>query len=59
MLLGRRLAALSDAEVRGLFAAARFPDYQITTDDTRDLEAWTAAFRFRVDQILTAGPCPA
>jgi hypothetical protein len=58
-LLGHRLAALSAAEVRGVFEAARFPDYQSTTDDARDLQAWTAAFRFRVDQILTAGPCPA
>ncbi len=57
--LGRRLAALPDAEVRGLFEAARFHDYQSTTDDRRDLDAWTEAFRLRVDQILTAGPCPA
>ncbi len=59
MLLGRRLAALSEAEVRGLFEAARFPEYQSTTDDRRDLNAWSSAFRFRVDQSLTAGPCPA
>ena len=59
MLLGRQLAALSDAEVRNLFEAARFPDYHSPTDDGRDLEAWTRAFRVRVDRILTAGPCPA
>jgi hypothetical protein len=58
-LLGRQLAALSDADVRDLFDAARFPDYHSATDDSRDLDAWTRAFRFRVDQILTAGPCPA
>jgi hypothetical protein len=59
VLLGRQLVALSDAEVRSLFETARFPDYHSATDDGRDLEAWTRAFRFRVDQILTAGPCPA
>jgi hypothetical protein len=58
-LLGRRLAALSDADVRSLFEVARFPDYQSTTDDGRDLEAWTQAFRYRVEQIVNAGPCPA
>jgi hypothetical protein len=59
VLLGRQLAALSDAEVRSLFETARFADYHSATDDGRDLEAWTRTFRFRVDQILTAGPCPA
>ena len=56
--LGRQLAAVSDAEVRGVFEAARFPEFHSATDDSRDLEAWTRAFRHRVDQILTAGPCP-
>jgi hypothetical protein len=58
-LLGRQLAALSDADVRSLFQAARFPDYHSATNDGRDLEAWTQAFRLRVDQILSGGPCPA
>ncbi len=57
--LGRQLASLSSADVRGLFEAARFHDYHAGTDDGRDLDAWHQAFRFRVDQILTAGPCPA
>jgi hypothetical protein len=56
--LGRQLASLSAAEVQELFEAARFPDYHAGTDDRRDLAAWNEAFRFRVDQILTAGPCP-
>jgi hypothetical protein len=59
ILLGRRLMALPDAEVRSLFETARFPDHHTATDNDRDLEAWTRAFRFRVEQILTAGPCPA
>jgi hypothetical protein len=59
VLLVRELVALSDAEVRGLFETARFPEFHSATDDGRDLEAWTRAFRYRADQILTAGPCPA
>ena len=35
-----KLAALSDADVRDLFDAARFPDYHSATDDSRDLDAW-------------------
>jgi hypothetical protein len=57
--LGRRLAALSPRDVRALFEAAGFPEYHSGTDDGRDLDAWTAAFRYRVDQIVNAGPCPA
>lgn len=56
--LARGLAALSEDDVRRLFLEARFPRYYSGTNDERDLEAWTAAFRNRVDQILTAGPCP-
>jgi hypothetical protein len=58
VLLGRRLAALSVDEIRRLFAGARFPEFYSATDDERDLENWTAAFRSRVDQILSGGPCP-
>jgi hypothetical protein len=57
--LGRRLAMLSDDDVRSLFESARFPAYHSGTDDRRDLDAWSAAFRHRVDQIVNAGPCPA
>lgn len=55
--LAARLEALTDAEVRALFAGARFPQYQTATDDEKDLEAWTAAFRHRADQIVHAR-CP-
>lgn len=54
----RRLAGLSDDEVRQMFFDARFHDFYSGTDDDRDLEAWTAAFRHRADQIVSAGPCP-
>jgi hypothetical protein len=49
---------LTDADVRSLFAYARFPEHQSGTDDGKDLDAWTAAFRSRVDQIVNTR-CPA
>jgi hypothetical protein len=56
--LARQLSMLSEDAVRSIFLDARFPAYHSGTDDEHDLEAWTAAFRHRVDQIATAGPCP-
>ena len=60
---GRQLAltqlrSLSPAAVRGIFATARFQDYQSNTDDEHDLAEWTSAFRQRVEMIAAAGPCP-
>jgi hypothetical protein len=40
--------------VRQLFASARFPQYQSSTSDDKDIHAWTTAFRHRVDQIADA-----
>jgi hypothetical protein len=57
--LARDLMAVADSELRAIFAAARFDDFQISTNDERDLDAWTAAFRHRRDQVLNGGPCPA
>jgi hypothetical protein len=55
--LARQLATIPEEDVRRLFADARFPEFQSGTDDERDLEAWVRAFRGRVDQIVSAGPC--
>jgi hypothetical protein len=55
----REIHALSDADVRQLFLDAKFPEFYSATDDSHDLDAWTAAFRYRVDQVINAGPCPA
>ena len=55
--LARALAALSPAQIEDLFRDARFPEFHAGTDDQRDLDAWVSAFRHRVDQIATAGPC--
>ena len=54
----RRLSTLSDDEVRRMFVDANFPEFYSGTDDGQDLEHWTAAFRHRVDQVVSAGPCP-
>jgi hypothetical protein len=56
--VARQLAAITDDQMRSLFRAARFPEHYSTTSDQKDLDAWTAAFRLRVDQIVSAGPCP-
>ena len=53
-----RLAVITDDELRDLFTAARFPEYQTATDDEQDVREWTAAFRGRARQIREAGPCP-
>jgi hypothetical protein len=53
-----QLGAFTHAQLRGLFAAARFPQHYSSTDNERDLAAWVAAYRRRVAQITAAGPCP-
>jgi hypothetical protein len=54
-----QLQALTDADVRGLFREARFPEYQGTTDDGLDLDQWASAFNRRVRMLAAGGPCPA
>jgi hypothetical protein len=56
--LARALSAVSHHDIEALFRDARFPEFQSGTDDRRDLEGWVAAFRHRVDQIVTGPPCP-
>jgi hypothetical protein len=56
--LASQLAALTDDQVREIFRQAHFDDYYSGTDDERDLSAWTTAFRRKVDQVVSAGPCP-
>jgi hypothetical protein len=55
--LARQLSALSEDDIRDIFRAARFPEYQSGPDDGRDLDAWTGAFKDRVAQIANA-TCP-
>jgi hypothetical protein len=56
--LASKLTALSDEDVRDIFRAARFPEYEPGKDDQHDLDAWTSAFTDRVAQIANA-TCPA
>ncbi len=53
-----RISAISDADIERLFTDARFPQFQVGTDNERDLRIWSDAFRHRRDQITSAGPCP-
>lgn len=53
----RQLSMLTDDDLSRLFADARFPQYYSGTDDRRDVDAWTRAFRLRVDRLRMAGPC--
>ena len=57
--LADRLTALTDQDLRELFTAARFPQFQTATDDERDLREWMSAFKDRVREITDVGPCPA
>ena len=56
--VGRALASFTDQELREWFSAARFPQFYASTDDGKDLDAWVHAYRHRVTQMLSAGPCP-
>ena len=56
--LAARLAALDDDDIAQLFRDARFPQFQVGTDDAHDVIRWVDAFRHRADQIVTAR-CPA
>jgi hypothetical protein len=52
------LAALTDDQLRGIFRAARFPEFQTATDDERDMKQWVDAFKSRVREIVDRAPCP-
>jgi len=56
-LAAARLQAIPEAQIERLFADARFPQFQVGTDDERDLKAWTQAFTSRVQQIADVR-CP-
>ncbi len=58
LFLAERLTALSDQQLRGLFAAARFPDFPWKHPEDGDPGRWVTAFRDRVRQIAERPPCP-
>ena len=56
--VARELDAFTDEELQTWFSNARFPEYYPGTDDEKDLNAWVGAYRGRVNQMRSAGPCP-
>ena len=56
-LLARLLGQLSEAQIRGLFAGARFPLYSGHARGAADTSAWVQAFQEKVRQI-TETRCP-
>jgi hypothetical protein len=55
--LARALSRLARDTISQWITDARVPAFYTATDDDRDLDAWTAAFEHRIDQIVNAGPC--
>jgi hypothetical protein len=58
LLLGL-LDQLSDQQLRDLFESSRITLYDQIDAEARDAGAWVKAFRDKVAQIRSAGPCPA
>lgn len=56
--LAERLAALSDAQVTGLFVGARFDDFPYSDPADADIGRWVDVFMHRVRQIVERPPCP-
>jgi hypothetical protein len=54
-----RLTALTDAQLRDLFSAARFPEHDGASDRDADVQRWIHAFKARVREIADREPCPA
>ena len=53
----RRLATITDSDVRQLFNHSRFGQFQVGTADDTDLTAWVKVFRHRADQVMNVR-CP-
>jgi hypothetical protein len=56
--LAERIGQLSDTQVRGLFAAARFPEFHGAGHPAADPAAWAEAFRAKVGALADRPPCP-
>jgi hypothetical protein len=57
-LLAGLLTSLSEDQIRGLFAGARFPEFLRQSAPGRDPDNWVRAFQGRVRQIADRPPCP-
>jgi hypothetical protein len=58
-LIVRQLSAVTEPQLTALFAAARFPEFNLGGGAAADPHAWAAALLDKVRQIREAGPCPA
>ena len=56
--LADRLRRLSEAQIRALFTAARFPEYHWRRDPGSDVTNWVRAFQQKVREIADRAPCP-
>lgn len=56
--LADKLRRVSEAQVRGLFDAARFPAYHSPGDPGADVGNWVRAFQEKVREIADRAPCP-
>ncbi|HXG56899.1 MAG TPA: hypothetical protein VNJ03_16090, partial [Vicinamibacterales bacterium] len=56
LLLGL-LEQLSDQQLRDLFKESHITDYDQVSAEARSADAWVAAFKEKVAQIRTGGPC--
>jgi hypothetical protein len=57
-LLARGLNALTDAQLKALFVAARFPEFFGGHGQPADPDAWARTARARMRQITDGPPCP-
>ena len=57
-LLATELKQLRAAQVRDLFAAAGFAQFEAGPDANRDLDGWVRAFEVKVAEVADGPPCP-
>jgi hypothetical protein len=57
-LLGERLAALTEEQIRELVVAARIPTFDGSDADPAEVDGWVQTFLTRVRQITDRPPCP-
>lgn len=58
LLFLRLVEQLSDDQLRGLFEGSRITAQDQFNAEATRADAWVRAFKDRVEQIRTAGPCP-
>jgi hypothetical protein len=56
--LAERITRLTEAQLKTLFEAARFPEYHGRGDEGADPMQWVRAFRRKAAEIADRAPCP-